>query len=973
MIGYVNETKDPAGGRPAVVAALILAALLTICFFPFVAGNKTFLESSLLASIIPEGSWAGSKSVSRTYLHTHDAAAPAYCGEPWLALLKDEYLNHKTLPVWNPYQAFGTPLAANMQSQAYSPVTVAFALIHSPRTYNWYILLRLWVAGFFAYLLMRNFVSFVPALASGVSAMFAGYYVLFITMPHLSVEVMTPAALWAAERILRRPGYRSALYFAIVVFFVLIGGMPESSLLALTLTYAYLIFRVATEHGLRERVVAVAKSLLGATIGGIGFSAVLLVPFRQFLRYSFNTHQFVHRGTVVGLMHDPFDHSIFTYLLPFLYGTGSGSPCYNYAGPVAFFLILVGLLGLKWKGSEKNRTLSLLTCFFVGVIVCVIGKRYGAPYIQWIGSLPLFNLVIYAKYEEAVLSVAVAILCGIGLERLVMRQLSTAKQMAALAISLLTIPLALVTSWNAIVKEVTANDQFSGLIIWSLAVAISSGVVLALVLAVLNGKEAFQGVRERKAAFAIGSGVIAVLLCESIFSYIVPTYYVWNGLPTVANNPYVGAPFIDKLKQTAGRNRVFAKNAILYPNWASAFELFDIRDLDAMYYWRYISFVKNFFRLEPRQMPDGWGELQDRFTGQGIYSLNDYLQRRLLQLSSVKYVVAAADSELPVKGLVQEIGGDKLMSIPLKIGDSTRPAMGGQAPYTVSYRFHVDDAKRTLHFSYGINPGAFGGACGDGAEFVVEAKGNSGAARTLFSSFIDPKHVMALRRWIDGSVDLTSYLGKDVELLIEANGGPKGDVCGDWAYWSDFEFGDQQGEAKYKRIYNNEVSIFEVKDVLPRAAVYFQAETAGSDKDVLDRLVDPNLDVFKTVMMNRTGLSGDDAKWIEGLKNSSDQAVEEAEIVSYSPREVVIRASLKKRGILVLNDSNFPGWKVTVDGAPRKVLDANFLFRGVLLEPGEHVVKFRYQPWSVTLGASISGASFACFAGVGIWRRRRKL
>jgi hypothetical protein len=28
--------------------------------------------------------------------------------------------------------------------------------------------------------------------------MLAGYYVLFITMPHLSVEVLLPAALWAA-------------------------------------------------------------------------------------------------------------------------------------------------------------------------------------------------------------------------------------------------------------------------------------------------------------------------------------------------------------------------------------------------------------------------------------------------------------------------------------------------------------------------------------------------------------------------------------------------------------------------------------------------------------------------------------------------------------------------------------------------------------------------------------------------------
>ena len=233
--------------RPAVKAASILAMILIVCFLPFVFGNKTFLESSReVPSIMPYGAWAG-QPVSMLYLRTRDAAAPAFLEEPYLALLKKEYIEDKTLPVWNPYQAFGTPLAADMASQALDPVTVVFALIHTPRTYNWFILLRLFVAGFFAYLYIRLFVSFIPALAAGITSMFGGYYVLYATMPHLSVEVLLPAALLVAlEQSGERPSSELVAWFAIMILFVLIGGMPESSLLLLSLTYTYILFRIAT-------------------------------------------------------------------------------------------------------------------------------------------------------------------------------------------------------------------------------------------------------------------------------------------------------------------------------------------------------------------------------------------------------------------------------------------------------------------------------------------------------------------------------------------------------------------------------------------------------------------------------------------------------------------------------------------------------------------------------------------------------
>ena len=999
--------------RPAARAALILLALLVVCFLPFVAGNKTFLESSReVPSVMPYGSWAGAK-VPMMYLRTHDAAAPAFCAEPWLELIKKEYIDDKTLPVWNPYQAFGTPLAANMQSQVFNPVTVAFALIHTPRTYNWYILLRLFVAGFFAYLYIRFFVSFMPALAAGVTSMLGGYYILFITMPHLSVEVLLPAALFVSERIIRTPKFQTAAWFAILIFFVLVGGMPESSLLLLSLTFTYILFRIATDQSLRSTkstrsaanqarnmganevhvlrvfpkspVLNRFKYLFVATCAGIAFSAVLLLPFRQFLRYSYDVHQFSNTRIITGLLHDSLDLSVFTYIFPFLYGpSGEGYICANYAGLISFFLIIIAFAGLSWRRTDNDRRLSLLTCFFGLVVVVVISKRYGFPLINWVGSLPLFNLVIFDKYEEPLISIAVSMLCAIGLERLCNCRMPPLKQVLALALSFLLIPTALILS-KAVVPKETTGLQSLEILSWAVFLPAFLLVVLSLALILLDSAALLDKWGAARVSLTLSLCVLVLLSCETVFNYIVPTYYVWNSLPTVASNPYAGAPFVKRLQQWAGNNRIFAADAILHPDWPSAFGLFDIRDIDAMYFRRYLPFIESFFRLGPHPI-DG-NELKNRFTGAGgaDYSFNNYLQRRLLQLSSAKYVITMPNSSLAsqnnvIDQIMQRKSAEPLLPgegavsrAPLDINGIVRTAIGGQAPYRLPYRLQVDNTTQTFHFSYGINPAAFTYACGDGATFVIEAKDESGAAKQLFSSFINPEHNASVRYWIEGTLDLSAYLGKQVELAFITNGGPNRNVCGDWAYWSDLGSKDQ--DVGFKLVYKHEVEIFEDQHVLPRAAVFYQATVRQNETAVLNSLGDLSFDVFGSVLLSKADLDSSQTEWLSTIAKSPDQALEEARIVSYAPREVTVEASLQKRGILVLNDTNFPGWLVSVDGAPGRIVDANYLFRGVFLEPGKHVVKFSYKPWSVALGGTISAASFSGFAVFGLiraWKRRRR-
>jgi hypothetical protein len=140
---------------------------------------------------------------------------------------------------------------------------------------------------------------------------------------------------------------------------------------------------------------------------------------------------------------------------------------------------------------------------------------------------------------------------------------------------------------------------------------------------------------------------VGLLSAELFCNFILPNFYVFNALPPSKFNPYKGAPYINFLRSKNIENyyRVFGRDGILYPNWSGAFGLADVRDLDAMYYRRYLAFVRNFL-LRSDDQDRIYDELADRFTGSGngyAYTLDTALEQRFLSLSSIKYVLSGTE------------------------------------------------------------------------------------------------------------------------------------------------------------------------------------------------------------------------------------------------------------------------------------------------------------------------------------------
>jgi prepilin-type N-terminal cleavage/methylation domain-containing protein len=95
-------------------------------------------------------------------------------------------------------------------------------------------------------------------------------------------------------------------------------------------------------------------------------------------------------------------------------------------------------------------------------------------------------------------------------------------------------------------------------------------------------------------------------------------------------------------------------------------------------------------------------------------------------------------------------------------------------------------------------------------------------------------------------------------------------------------------------------------------------------------------------------------------------------IVHDGAMTVILEATLRESGLVVLRDSFDPSWRAEADGLPAEIVRVNGRYRGVALPPGRHVIRFTYRPRDLAPGLSISVTSgLALFALSWFSRRSR--
>src|SRR6185503_6779282 len=286
--------------------------------------------------------------------------------------------------------------------------------------------------GMLAYLFARQFLSFVPALFAAISFGLSGYFISYLNMPHLSVEVLTPGLLLAFEMLARRNSWAAAAGVAAMIFLISTGGMPESMFLIVSFGCLYFVCRVLFDAELRTRVGALLVKFVVAVLLGFALSAFVLLPFAELIPMSFDAHQPGNvGGGRSGLGHDDGYTLVIEYLLPLIFGPPLASVFQNmagwtglrgYWGIVPFFFAVAALLFVAWRPRYSTRRETFLVGFFSITLVLMLLKRFGNPAINWIGALPFSELVVYQKYQEPLIALCVAMLAGVGFSILIERR-----------------------------------------------------------------------------------------------------------------------------------------------------------------------------------------------------------------------------------------------------------------------------------------------------------------------------------------------------------------------------------------------------------------------------------------------------------------------------------------------------------------------------------------------------------------------
>jgi hypothetical protein len=99
-------------------------------------------------------------------------------------------------------------------------------------------------------------------------------------------------------------------------------------------------------------------------------------------------------------------------------------------------------------------------------------------------------------------------------------------------------------------------------------------------------------------------------------------------------------------------------------------------------------------------------------------------------------------------------------------------------------------------------------------------------------------------------------------------------------------------------------------------------------------------------------------------------ARESAQVSSFEPNRMELEVDAQSRGLLVLSENYYPGWRATVDGQNTPIYRVDSALRGVIVPRGHSRVVFRYAPASVYWGGLLSAIAFLGTL-LAIWLRPR--
>jgi hypothetical protein len=395
--------------HPLAIGWCVLLAFLLL--------GPAFLHGSMIGGyhLLARGGLTSQAGVPLTgnYLNTD----PINQMIPWTSVSWTQ-VHHGFVPLWNPYNGLGLPLAFNWQSAAFSVPTVAGYLVPLREAYTVGLIVTLVIAGSGGYVLGKVLrLGMLGALTIATVYELCGPLVVWLGYPQAQTMAWGGWLFAAGLLVLRgRRRIPSIALFAVVTACSIYSGHPETLVVMMLATVLFLAVILATrgfDGGFGFDAGPILRPALDALIAflaGAALAAPLLLPGLQLSTRSIRSN--TDLGTQV-----PTHEALYLLFSSFdgvpvsgSYAFG-GSYFYNetaaYAGVIALALAVVGILA-GFAARRRNVVTALLVVLFVTGLVGFVN-----PVASAVSHFPALDEVDWLRALMPVCLV-IAVLAGMG-------------------------------------------------------------------------------------------------------------------------------------------------------------------------------------------------------------------------------------------------------------------------------------------------------------------------------------------------------------------------------------------------------------------------------------------------------------------------------------------------------------------------------------------------------------------------------
>jgi hypothetical protein len=821
-------------------------------------------------------------------------------GQNWpVYVLIGKMLRSAQLPLWNPYQGTGAPLAADESWSTYFPFDLLYVFIGNPYwDYVW--LLKLWAAGILAYLLLKRMgLSFSSAIGGGLAYCLSGAFIWSPFMNWTNVAVLTPALLLVVMKCFDHPLAASSIVSGSLAFGItLLGTHVEAILIQFSYVLLFVIFEAATRRIQRIRGLATwaITILLGA-----GLAAFYLVPFQEYVGLAFLFH-----GPGVGFwgsldipqgfyapvllaaliswvsLFVPYLYGfLHTYLYPTLRSLFFWDWNPGYLGTCVLFLSLIPL----WPIVKRSVRLpsSKYYAFFLGAAILILMKLFEISPISWIGLLPALTYVNFPRYSGSVLAISFAGAGAYGIEFVARGKARNVSRVALLLVLAAILPAAFLTIPNPL----SPSEPYFPVSVAYLALSVYYAAISAYV-ATKGGDDAAR--------------TLVCLLLLELVSYI----------PRGITIPYEAV----RVSVLAGAGFLLAVRIAIKNH---------IQSVEPIQHLPYIK------AYDPRALASPAKEGRRV----SVKPVNKLLARRNF---TAIVIIAALIIQFAISGAAPN-------GIPQRYDPYTTP------PF-------IDFLRSNLGYQRAYSPDPlvfFPPSAGVyGLEDLGEFSAIMPASFSAFSKVDLDRGALAATFVGNWYARLNSTISVQGEIL--ANLASYSLLGVKYFVMSHPDMGTVN--ASLPIVYHDlNATIYQNLRVFPRTFLIGKVELASNETDAILKTKQLGWENRNQTVVE--GMPHDEISAIDSVTGELGNA----SIEQYSPNSVSIRVLAQRVSVLVLTDTYYPGWNAYLDGSLIATYRAYGLVRALFIPPGHHQVLFKYEPTSFEIGAIISilSGTLLCF------------